>query len=775
MIDGYELRSAARGRGHTHLLRPPPVSRLPPGLRRPGRPRAAALPITVSTRPSPRCGRPTSGFTDAEAADPVGQLRSPAPAGVVHDLNVRLGGWAAGLRFTARALTRHEHPVDSAGRGGRPGDSGTSRSTCSRRSCRCRSPEARDLLLRTCVPDLLPPGLAEELAGPNAPRGIAELVRSNMFIEPVPDRPGSTATTRSSGTCCVRPARLRGPREAAELHRRAAGWLRTREMRGRARWPSHAATGAVVGRRRCWSTDGSWSSRWCPAGRAPGRVARRVPDEHAAACIVRAALALAAADPASRRGADAGPALARGPHAAVRRRPCRPALAFCDHSTRPAPRGLRRPPEPAEERLERTLPALGPGPPPAWPDPSWRACYEVARRRDRATPGRPGPRPRRAGPGLPTSSRGSAHRSARPCSATGRPDGRASRAVTQARTPGPPGARAGRRRPGLAPEPGRPAPPRWPWSPLERDDLGAARRHLAAARVCRALVCETRSLTTIVACSAASRRRRRAAVAALAHLEALCDRATSVTPGWPAGCGCRSAELGSPRGLPRRPRCAARAGGDQRPSHLRRPGRRRAAYAEQGRRASSGPWPRARAELPPAPVEVTPAADRGVNESPSGPPAGARPSSSGPCGSPPGRRHGGPSARPRRRCDGCWPATRTCSSGIAWLPAPRPPVARAAGPGDRARQPADPPGPGAPAPAARHDADRQPGGGTPDRQEHEVLEPPRGAADHRGDRREDVRLREHGAHPRAQHPAQARGEPSQQRRTPGPRAGLLPS
>ena len=163
-----------------------------------------------------------------------------------------------------------------------------------------QEPGTRELLLRTCVPDVLPPGLAEDLAGPHALRGLAELAGSNMFLEPVPGHPGTYRYLPFFRDLLRAQLAYEDPGSAADLHRRAAAWLRSREMPVRS--VAQLATGGL------WSDVATQLAEDLLVARMLlGRderlldMARRIPADvtDPAAHVVRAALALIGSDPAT--------------------------------------------------------------------------------------------------------------------------------------------------------------------------------------------------------------------------------------------------------------------------------------------------------------------------------------------------------------------------------------------------------------------------------------------------------------------------------------------
>ena len=235
-------------------------------------------------------------FTDDEAAELLQRCGAALRPDAVHDLTARLNGWAAGLRFAARALARHEHPERSVATV--VAQDADINEFLLAEVLRAQEPEARRLLLATCVPDVLCPELAEVLAGPRAGHGLADLVRANMFLEPVPDQPGCHRYFPFFRDLLRAQLAYEDPEASATLHRRAAAWLHEHGMPVRS--VAQLATGGL----------------WADAARrlvgdllvvrlvlGPDErlvdIARRIPADvsDAHACVVRAALAVAAYDP----------------------------------------------------------------------------------------------------------------------------------------------------------------------------------------------------------------------------------------------------------------------------------------------------------------------------------------------------------------------------------------------------------------------------------------------------------------------------------------------
>ncbi|WP_344147000.1 LuxR C-terminal-related transcriptional regulator [Nocardioides koreensis] len=235
-------------------------------------------------------------LTDAEAAELLRRCGAALGPDAVHDLTARLSGWAAGLRFAARALARYEHPERSVASVVAQ-DSNINEFLLAE-VLRAQEPEARRLLLATCVPDIVWPELAEVLAGPRAGHGLADLARANMFLEPVPDRPGCHRYFPFFRDLLRAQLAYEDPERAATLHRRAAAWLREHGMPVRS-VAQLAAGGLWVDAARQLVGDLLVVRLVLGPDERLVEIARRIPvdasDPHA--CVVRAALAVAAYDP----------------------------------------------------------------------------------------------------------------------------------------------------------------------------------------------------------------------------------------------------------------------------------------------------------------------------------------------------------------------------------------------------------------------------------------------------------------------------------------------
>ncbi len=219
VIDGYELVSLATAREVDFLLRHAFgnlrlvfVGRVDP-----------VLPL-YRYRLDDRLVEVRAGdlaFTDEEASALLSASGVGLSTDSVHDLNERLKGWVAGLRFAARALADQEDPEQSAATV--VAQTGDINEYLLGEVLEAQAPEVRQFLLDTCVPDQLWPGLPEELAGPAAAHILADLARSSAFIEPVSKDPGCYRYYPFFRELLRVQLAYEQPQHMAELHRRAAG------------------------------------------------------------------------------------------------------------------------------------------------------------------------------------------------------------------------------------------------------------------------------------------------------------------------------------------------------------------------------------------------------------------------------------------------------------------------------------------------------------------------------------------------------------------------
>jgi len=162
-------------------------------------------------------------FTDAEAAELLGRAGVTLTTASVRALNMRTEGWVAGLRFSSRFLAKSEDPdravADVAG------DRGNIAEYLMGEVLAAQTPELRDLLLSTSIPEILQPGLAEALGGPSATRMLASLSRANAFVEPVPEHPGFYRLHPFFRDLLRAELAYEAPEQMERLQRRAAQWF----------------------------------------------------------------------------------------------------------------------------------------------------------------------------------------------------------------------------------------------------------------------------------------------------------------------------------------------------------------------------------------------------------------------------------------------------------------------------------------------------------------------------------------------------------------------
>lgn len=214
----------------------------------------------------------------------------------VHDLNERMRGWVAGLRIAARALAgREDVEVSTASVIAQAGDINE---YLLGEVLEVQTPEIRRFLLYTCVPDVLCRGLVEELAGAKAVRILAELLKSNAFIEPLSDQPDSFRYYPFFRDLLRAQLACESPQVMAELHLRAAGWFQRHGLADQS--IAHLAAIAAWDRVAVQIVNDSMIGRLLleGAGGTLSDLGRQLPPdlEHREACVVRAAVALVIGD-----------------------------------------------------------------------------------------------------------------------------------------------------------------------------------------------------------------------------------------------------------------------------------------------------------------------------------------------------------------------------------------------------------------------------------------------------------------------------------------------
>ena len=129
-------------------------------------------------------------FTRAETVQLMEQAGLELTESDVTALMQRTGGWPAGLRFAEMSLAGRQD-VGQAIREFR-GDAGNVASYLMSEVLAKQPPGTRQLLLRTCLVDVLEPGMVETLTeGRSGVRELRFMSRGNAFVEPVPGAPFS--------------------------------------------------------------------------------------------------------------------------------------------------------------------------------------------------------------------------------------------------------------------------------------------------------------------------------------------------------------------------------------------------------------------------------------------------------------------------------------------------------------------------------------------------------------------------------------------------------
>ena len=169
----------------------------------------------------------------------------------IEPLVTRTRGWAAGLRFATMWL-RHQPDPDAAVLE-LAGDTGNIAEYLMAEVLELQSEADRELLLNTCVVEILRPGLIEELGGRTAARGLAQLAHGNAMVETVADHPGWFRYHPFFRELLRAELNYLAPARAIALHRRAAPLARRQRgagCRGVARGRGVPVAGGGAVRRR---------------------------------------------------------------------------------------------------------------------------------------------------------------------------------------------------------------------------------------------------------------------------------------------------------------------------------------------------------------------------------------------------------------------------------------------------------------------------------------------------------------------------------------------
>ena len=207
----------------------------------------------------------------------------------------RTHGWAAGLRFAAVSVAK----ADDQERAGVEfsGDTGDVAEYLIAEVLDVQPAGRRQLLLETSIVDVLRPGLSEAVAGPQAQRALALLMRGNAFLCEVADSPGCYTYQPLFRELLRAQLAYELPARVPELHRAAAAWLADQGLVQEAVQHS-AAAGDWQGAARYLIDDLAIGRLLLPGGDGLTSVLARLPDETqgAAVSLVRAAMAMAVFD-----------------------------------------------------------------------------------------------------------------------------------------------------------------------------------------------------------------------------------------------------------------------------------------------------------------------------------------------------------------------------------------------------------------------------------------------------------------------------------------------
>jgi LuxR family maltose regulon positive regulatory protein len=226
VIDGYELTSLPLGREVDFLLRHCMgrlrlvfVGRTDPVL---------ALYRYRLTDTLLELRAPDLAFSDLEAAQLLGYAGVEVSAEAARDLNRRVSGWIAGLRFAARALAPQADPAAHLAMAVEQttdineylvGEVLDAQTTVVRR-----------FLLDTSVSDVVCAELVELLGGGTAVQIMNELVDRRAFVEPVPGRPGCYHYPPFFRNLLRAVLAYESPDRMVEVQRIASRWLRSQGL-----------------------------------------------------------------------------------------------------------------------------------------------------------------------------------------------------------------------------------------------------------------------------------------------------------------------------------------------------------------------------------------------------------------------------------------------------------------------------------------------------------------------------------------------------------------
>jgi LuxR family maltose regulon positive regulatory protein len=207
----------------------------------------------------------------------------------------RTRGWAAGLRFAAVSTARQDNQERAAVDFG--GDTGDVAEYFVAEVLDLQPAGVRKLLLETSIVDVIRPGLSEAIAGPQAHRALALLVRGNAFLYEVADAPGCYSYQPLFRELLRAQLAYESPATVPDLHRSAAQWMAEQGFVEEAVQHSAAACD-WEGAARYLIDDLAIGRLLVPGGDSLATALARLPDdiEGPAASLARAALAMAVFD-----------------------------------------------------------------------------------------------------------------------------------------------------------------------------------------------------------------------------------------------------------------------------------------------------------------------------------------------------------------------------------------------------------------------------------------------------------------------------------------------
>lgn len=183
---------------------------------------------------------PELAFSDEEAARLLRLSGVALPPEAAHELNRKLAGWAAGLRFASRALaasTVGPRFVDTVVE-----QTADINEFLVGEVLDVEPPEVRGFLLDTCVTDAITADIVEAIGGAPALRTLTMLVDRRGFLEVVPGQPDRFQYFPFFRNLLLARLAYEDPGRLLQLRRLASAWYRTEE-----RWTRSLAELAKVG------------------------------------------------------------------------------------------------------------------------------------------------------------------------------------------------------------------------------------------------------------------------------------------------------------------------------------------------------------------------------------------------------------------------------------------------------------------------------------------------------------------------------------------------